>query len=256
MRRVSPGDRLTALDWLWPQLHERYWYYDEAKGQKLTFHEIYASLPPVKDEPAARDQLELAESIAQSALDRAGAADRRATTISGTVAIAASFTVGGAGLILDANRVTDPRLQRLLMIVLALTTAAFVISAVYALRALVATRKFDWPHPDDLKRVSATHAVERLQLRAAESLYDFAYNWEVSELKNRCVDRAGQLLIIALCGLAILAGLLVIQVGIETTASNSGERGIRTPGRVSPSHDFQSCPFSRSGTSPGSSATG
>ena len=32
-----------------------------------------------------------------------------------------------------------------------------------------------------------------------------------------------------------------------------GERGIRTPGRVSPSHDFQSCPFSRSGTSPGES---
>ena len=34
-------------------------------------------------------------------------------------------------------------------------------------------------------------------------------------------------------------------------ATASGERGIRTPGRVSPSHDFQSCPFSRSGTSPG-----
>ena len=32
---------------------------------------------------------------------------------------------------------------------------------------------------------------------------------------------------------------------------SSGERGIRTLGRrITPSHDFQSCPFSRSGTSP------
>ena len=39
----------------------------------------------------------------------------------------------------------------------------------------------------------------------------------------------------------------------ERASAASGERGIRTPGRVSPSHDFQSCPFSRSGTSPGKS---
>ena len=37
----------------------------------------------------------------------------------------------------------------------------------------------------------------------------------------------------------------------RSVARTDGERGIRTPGRVSPSHDFQSCPFSRSGTSPG-----
>ncbi|HEX5925197.1 MAG TPA: hypothetical protein VFY45_15300 [Baekduia sp.] len=212
LRHVRPNDRLNALDWLWPQMHGRFWYYDRERDRELGFREIYASLPPVEDESTARDQLVHVDSIAQSALDRAGAADRRATTISGTVAIAASFTISGAGLILDDTKVPDPRLQRLLMIVLTVTTVAFVISAVYALRALVATRKFDWPHPGDLKRVSATDAVERLQLRAALSLHDFAYNWEVSELKNRCVDRAGQLLVIALLGLATLAGLLVTQV--------------------------------------------
>ena len=31
---------------------------------------------------------------------------------------------------------------------------------------------------------------------------------------------------------------------------NGGERGIRTLGRVTPTHDFQSCPFDHSGISP------
>ena len=42
------------------------------------------------------------------------------------------------------------------------------------------------------------------------------------------------------------------QLSVAERVHKDGEGGIRTLGQGSPpSHDFQSCPFSRSGTSPG-----
>lgn len=65
-----------------------------------------------------KDMLEQVEEIAESALNRAEAADRRASTIAGSVAIAASFTLTGAGLVLDHQKVTNHDLRRWLAILL------------------------------------------------------------------------------------------------------------------------------------------
>jgi hypothetical protein len=103
-------------------------------------------------------------------VDRAAAADRRATTIAGTVAIAASFTLGGAGLVLDRVKVPDADVRRLFAVLLCVTTVFFVLSAIYALRALVGTRGWHWADPHQLDQGVPENVDEavphRLGLRA------------------------------------------------------------------------------------------
>ena len=51
--------------------------------------------------------------------------------------------------------------------------------------------------------------IQRQRLRAAYLLKDFAANWEISDLKNRCVDMALRWLVVGLIGIAAFAALLV-----------------------------------------------
>src|SRR5205085_2128742 len=113
--------------------------------------------------------------------DRGAAAERRATTIAGTVAIAASFTLSGAALVLDEQKITGAFSRSAFAIVLVATTLMFVLSAYYALRAFV--RQWNWNTPHDLHEVSRETAVNHEQaMRAARLLKDFAGNWEIADL--------------------------------------------------------------------------
>ena len=205
-KRVPPGTRHTIRDTFWPQRHGKWWNYD-ANAHRPKTEELYADFHIGVDMVKAQAKLEQVEAIAQAAVDRAAAADRRATTISGAVAIAASFTLGGGALVLDGTKIPNADVRRWLALVLCFTTALFVLSAVYALRALVATRTWNWSDPHDL-RPDVNTQYERLGRRAAGLLHDFAGNWEISDLKNRNVDLALRCLIAALFGIAALAGLV------------------------------------------------
>jgi hypothetical protein len=147
-------------------------------------------------------------------VDRAAAADRRASTIATAVAIAASFTISGAALVLDDKNIADGNLRRWMAVVLFLTTVFFVLSAGYALRALVATRQWNWSSPFDLPTEAGESLEKRLGMRAAHLLEDFAANWEISDLKNRNVDTSLICLFVALLGIATLAALLVWHTGL------------------------------------------
>jgi hypothetical protein len=68
--------------------------------------DLIDQLSPV-DEKTAAVVLEEAEAIRNDAEDRIKGAERRATTLQGTVAIAASLVIGGAGLLLDPSKVSD-----------------------------------------------------------------------------------------------------------------------------------------------------
>ena len=198
---VGPHDGLTLRDRLMPELHLRWWNYDLENQRTKTVEELYDGLLTDGHEQATAT-LEHVEAIANTAVERAAAADRRATTIAGTVAIAASFTVSGGGLILDRAKIVDADMRLWFAIVLCATTVFFVLSAFYALRALVATRTWHWSSPHDLPRDAGELRDKQLGMRAAHLLSAFAGNWEISDLKNRNVDNALRSLLLALVGIA------------------------------------------------------
>jgi hypothetical protein len=174
--------------------------------------EVYERLRSDEAE-LAKETLEHVQEIAQGAVERAAAADRRATTIAGTVAIAASFTLSGGSLALDGNKWSDLGARRWFAIGLCVTSAAFVLSAFYALRALVATRVWHWSQPFDLPICISEPSPKRLGMRATHLLQGFAGNWEISDLKNRLVDLALRWLLLALTTIVALAVLVAIEVG-------------------------------------------
>jgi hypothetical protein len=209
-----------------PYRHDIYWTFDASwwnfdttkgkteKAKKL--QAIYTELSRTNADDAT-GLLEHVQAIAATADERGAAVDRRATTIAGTVAIAASFTLAGAGLALDQERMTHQGLRIAFAIIAFFTTCFFVVSAYFALRALASreARTWNWPDPGGLRRAAKSDAVGRLRHRAAELLWCFAANWEITDFKARTVDKALRALLGALVGLAVLAGLVALTVSLN-----------------------------------------
>lgn len=208
--RVGPKTTRTRRDNWIPYQHGKWWNFNSHRQKTKTTEQLLAELAPddLEDMDRARAILDHVEAIAQSAVDRAAAADRRATTIAGTVAIAASFTLSGASLMLDAAKVPAEGVRAVLGFVLFLTTLFFVASATYALRALVATRHWYWSYPRDLPGKPDEPLALQLSMRSVNLLQDFAGNWEIADLKNRNVDLALRCLVAALGGLTAAAGII------------------------------------------------
>lgn len=211
-RRITKKRYLDVVDRVFPRRHGKWWNWDKDAGRTRSAADLRSDFEG-DDVENAKAALDHVQAIADSALIRADGADRRATTIAGTVAIAASFTLGGAGVVLDSAKFKGHGdIRTIFAAVLAFTTAAFVISAAYALMALVKTRFWRWARPDHLDEVKHADAATRYAVRSAHLLDDFAFNWEVSVLKNHLVDKALWALIVALAGIAALGVLLVIRV--------------------------------------------
>jgi hypothetical protein len=196
---------------VWPRVHGKWWTFDVLEKKTQTPEEICARLR-LESPEQAKETLDHVEAIAQGAVDRAAAADRRAGTIAGTVAIAATFTLTGGGLALDHMKLTDPDLRKAFAIGLVVTTAAFVLSVFYALRALVSARVWSWSEPFDLPVSEDEDRKTQLGMRAAHLLQDFAGNWEISDLKNRLVDLALRWLLLALAAIVCLAAIILADV--------------------------------------------
>jgi hypothetical protein len=211
-RERSTKRYLDLRDKVFPRRHGKWWNWDAATGTTRDVDALRLEFADTELDDA-KAAFEHVQAISDSAVSRADGADRRATTIAGSVAIAASFTLGGAGVVLDGDKFKGHGDSRLFFaIVLAFTTAAFVISAAYALTALVKTRFWRWARPDHLDEARGQEAAARYGIRSAHLLDDFAFNWEVSVLKNHLVDKALWWLIAALAGIAVLAVLVAIQI--------------------------------------------
>lgn len=207
---VGPGDKIGRFRRIFPDKHDPWWH--RGRRQKQTHRQAVMDLAetlPSGGGDVADAVLEHAQEIAQTAIDRAAAADRRATTIAGTVAIAASLTLSGASLVFDDAKIRSEDWQRGLAFILFLATAAFVISAIYALVALVRFREWNWSEMWDLPEEA--HSADQLKReRAAFLLQNFRRNWEISDVKNRCVDNALRCLVAALVLLSVLSLVLFL----------------------------------------------
>lgn len=206
----KPGDSRSLGDYLWPAIHGRYW------NRNVTEDELAQRFMPAEPETEVAHSLELtldqAKAVSQTAVDRAAAADRRATTITASVSIAATFTLSGAGLIVGtANLPAWAAVTSAVLI--AVITILFALSATYALRALAGRdcRRWKWEDPKALARTMIDLSpTERIARRSAGLLDDFAYNWEISDLKNRLVDNA------LFCLTFALGSVAALSVGIMT----------------------------------------
>lgn len=219
----------NPLGIVFPRQGSRYWY-----------HRITSADPPTGKEPRAvqelqrirqtlvsgdsdetRFQLRQAERIAGSADARAAAADRRATTILASIPIAATLTLGAGGLILGGKLSSHAEYVEASAATVGIVSA-FVFSALYALSALVATRRWSWPtpvagwYPVPDEGAATPSLEEQRQLLTAATIRSFTYNWEVSELKNRLVDRALAWLVVALTGLLTIA-IAVLVIAVQRT---------------------------------------
>lgn len=148
-----------------------------------------------KEDAAAAMLLDRAERVLSSREERSRAAEARATTLLGTVSIAASLVIAGAGLILDESKVTG-KWSVPLMGIVALLLVLLLICGFTASRAVLTGRikvanepwirqALEWA-TDPCSREVRVQRVMDLVRRADDTLYvaeykraqlEVAYSW-------------------------------------------------------------------------------
>jgi hypothetical protein len=160
----------------------------------------------------ARAILTEAEAIFQEPVDRIDSAERRATTLQGTVAIAASVVVAGAGLLLDPSKVSDQRWR----MVFSVSVLAFVIcltaSAIRALSATSRIFRFEQPGPQRIGHRASMSECDVLTHRAAELLRASEVANQIGRVKVGLLRSAAWWFRLAIVSLAVLAALIATYV--------------------------------------------
>jgi len=98
----------------------------------------------------ALDLLAEAREIYDAPIARAESVERRATTLIGAVAVAASLTVAGGSLLVDPARIRDTWWRVALSLLLLLVVLAFVMSGWRAVQALSRVHKWTYPNDEDI----------------------------------------------------------------------------------------------------------
>jgi hypothetical protein len=162
--------------------------------QLLEREELAKGLPDLIHEKVAEQLLEEAAQLMNTRDDRVRAAEAKATTLMGTVAIAASLVIAGSGLILDSTKVTEPWRQALMGLVAALLF--FLLMCGYTasrglLRVLTVRRpqtraalKRAARSPNDVTKVMRNRAIDMFD-RAGRNRYVADYKVEQLRVADR-----------------------------------------------------------------------
>jgi Collagen triple helix repeat (20 copies) len=157
----------------------------------------------------ARATLAEAEEIYQEPQQRIESAERRATTLQGTVAIAASVAAAGGGLLLDPTRVHGHGWRVALGLLLAAFVGCLTGCAMRALGATSRTFNFEEPGVERIvERAKATNDYDALTLRAAELLRAFGVADQVGKVKVGLLIAAAWWFRLAILTLCLLTGLI------------------------------------------------
>jgi hypothetical protein len=165
----------------------------------------------VPDNPeVAAEILEEAQELSQTAIEQGGAAERRATTLQGAVAIAATFSLAAGTLVAESDKIASQTWRVVFAVVVAAVVLAFVGAGVVALQATSKLEK--WHDPDDearfAERVGVGLAEARMN-RAEELLEAYGHNKELAEWKITRASLAASWFRTALGLLLFLAGVFV-----------------------------------------------
>jgi hypothetical protein len=169
-----------------------------------------------------------AQAYFDEAAGRIESAERRATTLQGSVAIAAGLVTAGAGLLLDSSKVPDRAWRVVLVAALALFLVCLIGCGVRALS--VTGRVFEYLMPGH-ERIAGRAALpgEQADLwRAAELLRAGAVSSEIGMVKVGLLSSAAWWFARAILALALLAGLLVAEA-VAGPAPQTGSSADRQP---------------------------
>ncbi len=170
------------------------------------------------DSLTAATVLEEAQAIFEETSNRVESTERRATTLQGTVSIAAFLLVAGAGLLLDPSRITD-RSWRIALIALLATVLASLIACAW--RALAVTGRMfehEQPGPERIFVRAKMPGLAAQAFRAAELLRASAVANEIAAVKVGLLRASASWLRLALVMLAFFLAALVIYVATSQSA--------------------------------------
>jgi hypothetical protein len=197
---------------------------DTERGYHGTRDELQVDLS-TDDEARAAEVLADAEAAHGRLQDRVESAERRATTLQGSSAVAASLALASAGLLVDPSKI-DGTLSRSLF-------AAAVVWIIFCLvmctwRATQATsRVHPWTVPGDLEALSRpaqTVAEARIE-RSASLLWAVSENQRFARYKIALLGAAADWVRRAVFGLLVLA----ILTAIYSLAHHSANRPATPP---------------------------
>lgn len=148
--------------------------------------------------------------------------ERRASTLQGAIAIAASFVVAGGGLLLNTSDIRTTGWRVAFAVVFVFVIMCLVFSALRALRAT--SRVLVWQYPDEedllLRRTRDDPADHELAVAAA-LLHAGARNANNARYKVAQMRAAGHWLALALAGLLLTALLFLAYVAADPKPSAS-----------------------------------
>lgn len=162
------------------------------------------------DDEVARAVLAEAETAAAEPQERIDGAERRATTLQGTLAIAASVTLAGAGLFLRDGAVEDSGWRILIVVSFA---AALLTLLACALRASQVTGRifqFEDPGFERLPDRARMTAADAMTSRAADLLRAAAVADAIGQVKVGLLRSAAWWFRLSLSVLAALASVLLL----------------------------------------------
>jgi hypothetical protein len=217
---ARPASRATRIrEWIRPSAAPLPLRFNERTDDLLA--RLGAPSPQVTDVI-----LEEAQWAYGEAAQRAESAERRATTIQGSVAIAASLTLAGSSLLLEAGKLPSRDWRVALGIGFALTVATLAMAAWRAF--LVTWPRFLWSSPAaaDIAEHANESTPDAIKLRrTSDLLVAYGRNDSIARLKIRLLGQAVRWLLVALALIAVIAALLAayaIQWSPDSPAAEGG----------------------------------
>jgi hypothetical protein len=188
--------------------------------------ELVAQLS-TKDAGTAKAVLAEAEAIHDEPYERIESAERRATTLQGTVAIAASAAVAGGGLLLNGTSVRGDVWRVAIAAMLLGVVGALLGCAVRAVGVTGRIFQFEEPGLERIGRRSAMQEADALTFRAAELLRAADVADMIGSVKVGLLRSAAWWFRTALILLALLAAVICAYVLVgPATASSAPAVGV------------------------------
>lgn len=165
------------------------------------------------DDDRSDQVLAEAEAAYAEATERTESAERRATTIQGSIAVAASLSIAGGSLLLDPSKIPSCGWRWALGSTFAALVACLAVAAWRSF--LVTGPGYMWASPnfeEVLDHSALAHASAIKVSRAADLLVAYGRNDRIAAVKIELLGSAVRWLILALVLVALLAALLAAAV--------------------------------------------
>jgi hypothetical protein len=215
-RKLAP-ERSSRRRWWWDRLFVQIGDWNPYAKKD----DVLAALK-AKQRGRSADVLAEAREIFRRPFETSEGVERRASTLQGAIAIAASFVLAGGGLLLDTSKIRTEGWRIAFAAVFAFVIMCLVFSALRSLRVTSRVLVWHYPAEDDLllRRTGDDDSEHELRI-AADLLNSAGANTNNANYKVAQMRAAGHWLALALVGLLTTAFLLLAYTAAGPTAGST-----------------------------------